>query len=274
MADPEIDVIYNSLPNNLHFEWSLKALQAGKHVLCEKPLTIRSADIDALIQASQDNGRIIAEAYMYRHHPQTLLVKEMVENGDIGELQQLCGSFTYMNTRPGDTRFDPSMGGGSLWDIGCYPIGYASYLSGSMPVQVFGHQVTGPTGIDLRFSGQLLFSQEVTAQFECSFITEYKVGMEISGDKGRIIIPEPFKPGKSTRITLHQGGQEKIIRIKGCELYQGEIEDLENALLKGTPPRISLGESRGIIQTIEALYQSAKRAQPIQLAPEALLQEK
>ncbi len=274
LADPTIDVIYNSLPNNLHFEWSLKALQAGKHVLCEKPLTIRTADVDALIRASEETGRIIAEAYMYRHHPQTLMVKEMVESGEIGQLQHMRGSFTYVNTRPGDTRFDPSMGGGSLLDIGCYPIGYASYLAGSTPVLVFGQQVIGTTGVDVRFSGQLLFSRDVIAQFECSFITEYRVGMEISGDRGRITVPEPFKPGKSTKITLHQGGQEKTIPIKGRELYQGEIEDIENAIMNGTPPSISLSESRAIIMTIEALYQSAKQAQPIQLTPEVFLQEK
>ncbi len=274
LADPEIDVIYISLPNNLHFEWSLRALQAGKHVLCEKPLTVRSEDVDTLRQASQASGRIIAEAFMYRHHPQTLLVKEMVENGDIGQLHLMRGSFTYVNTRPGDTRFDPSMGGGSLWDIGGYPIGFASYLAGSMPAQVFGQSVTGPTGIDVLFSGQLLFCQGVIAQFECSFITEYKVVMEISGDKGRIIVPEPFKPGKSSKITLRQGGSEKIISIKGQELYQGEIDDLEKAILKGTPSRISLAESRGIIKTIEALYESARQSLPIQLAPDVILQEK
>ncbi len=270
LADPEIDVIYNSLPNNLHTEWSLRAMRAGKHVLCEKPLTISSQDVDTLIAVSQETGRVITEAFMYRHHPQTLLVKRMVDDGEIGRLQLVRGTFSYVNTRQGDTRFDPTMGGGSLWDIGGYSIGYACYLAGSMPQKVFGNQVTGPTGVELRYAGQLIFPNDVISQFESSFITEYKVGMEISGDKGRIIVPEPFKPGKSSKIYLWQTGHERVIRVKGCELYQGEIEDIENAILHGIPPRINLKESQGIIKAIEACYQSAQLGKPIQFEPETL----
>jgi xylose dehydrogenase (NAD/NADP) len=263
LADPEVDVIYNSLPNALHAEWSIKALRMGKHVLCEKPLTTTVKDANALIIASKNTGKIITEAFMYRHHPQTILVKQMIDNGEIGNLQQIRGSFCFYNNRPSDIRFDLALGGGSLWDIGCYPISYARYLTGKDPVEVFGHQVTSPTGIDLLYMGQLLFSDGVMSQFDCSFITPYKVEMEISGDKGRIIIPDPYKPGKRTKIFLKHNGKEKAINIKGPELYQGEIEDLEDAILLGKPTRISLEDSRGNTATIEALYQSVKLSKPI-----------
>jgi predicted dehydrogenase len=205
---------------------------------------------------------VITEAYMYRHHPQTLLVKMMLDQGDIGRVQLIRGSFSYTNTRPSDPRFSLNLGGGSLWDVGCYPIGYASFLLGKNPIEVDGHQITGPTGVDLFFSGQLYYPGQVTCQFDCSFISEYKVEIEITGEKGRITIPEPYKPGTKTRLIQKLSGQEKVFKVKAQGIYQGEITDIEDAILLGKLPRISLQESRGIIQTIEALYQSARSSTP------------
>jgi predicted dehydrogenase len=263
LSDTEIDVVYISLPNSLHAEWSIKAMQMGKHVLCEKPLTVSLQEVDAVIDTAKATGMVIAEAFMYRHHPQTFLVKQMVDDGQIGLLQLARGSFCYTNIRPNDVRFDPSLGGGCLWDVGCYPIGYSCYVIGTPPSEVYGRQVTSPSGVDVLYAGQLQFPGGVISQFECSFITEYKVEMVITGDRGRITIPEPYKPGKSTRISLQLDQKEKIINIKGQELYQGEISDLENAVLDGAPQRISLVESREIIRTIEALYQSSRLSLPV-----------
>lgn len=258
LADPEIEVIYNSLPNGLHAEWSIKALLMGKHVLCEKPLTTSTQDMDTVKDTVMKTGKVIAEAFMYRHHPQTLLIKEMVDDGELGYLQLIRGSFCYTSTRPNSPRFDLQLGGGSLWDVGCYPISYARYLTGEDPGEVYGSQVSGPTRIDLLYAGQLNFPGGVISQFECSFITPSKSLMEITGNKGRITIPEPYKPGIRTRILLERDGHTQEIWIDGAELYRGEIEDLENAILLKTPPRISLDDSRGNIATIEALYESAR----------------
>jgi len=206
---------------------------------------------------------VIAEAFMYRHHPQTLLVKEMIDNGEVGDLQLIRGSFCYTSTRPNNPRFDPQLGGGSLWDVGCYPISYARYMAGKEPIEVYGSQVSGPIGIDLLYAGQLCFPGGVISQFECSFITPSKSLMEITGNKGRLTIPEPYKPGKRTKILLERGGQTQDIWIDVADLYRGEIEDLENAILLKKPTRISLDDSRGNIATIEALYQSARLSKPI-----------
>ena len=268
LADPGIDVIYISLPNSLHAEWAIKALQSGKHVLCEKPLTTSIKDVENVMNVARKTGMVITEAFMYRHHSQTILVKQMVDNGEIGHLQLIKGSFCYTNTRSSDPRFDPALGGGSLWDVGCYPISYARYITGKEPIEVYGHQVTGPTGIDLLFAGQMLFPGGVISQFECSFITTNKVEMEITGDKGRINIPEPYKPGVKTNILIQYEGQARTISIKGPELYQAEIEDLENAILNRKAPRISLDDSRGNIAVIEALYQSAQSSQPVSIRNE------
>ena len=263
LSDPAIDVIYNSLPNGLHTEWSIKAMQMGKHVLCEKPLTTSVDELEKVQEVVQQTGMVIAEAFMYRHHPQTLQIKRMVDGQEVGKLRLIQGSFCYTNSRHDNPRLDPDLGGGSLWDIGCYPIGYARYLIEEEPVEVFGHQVTGPTGVDLLYAGQLRFPGGVILQFDCSFITPSKSIMEITGDKGRITIPEPYKPGKRTRIILERNSGSQAIELKGAELYQGEIEDIENAVLTGSPTLISLDESRGNIAAIEALYQSSRLSKPI-----------
>jgi xylose dehydrogenase (NAD/NADP) len=265
LSDPEIDVIYNSLPNSMHAEWSIKAMELGKHVLCEKPIATSVEEMDSIISIAKKTGLVIAEAFMYRHHPQTLLIKQMVEHGDIGNIQLIYGSFCYTNTRSSDPRFNPDLGGGSLWDVGCYPIGYSRFITGQEVKDVFGYQITGPTGIDLLFSGQMHFFTNVIAQFECSFISPFKVYFEITGDKGRIQVPEPYKPGTRTKIVLEQQGQTRTIRVKGTKLYQGEVEDIENAILFGTPPRISLEESRANIVTIVTLYKSAQTSMPINI---------
>jgi xylose dehydrogenase (NAD/NADP) len=265
LADPTIDVVYISLPNALHAEWTINALQHGKHVLCEKPLTISAAEADQVISIAHQTGKVLTEAFMYRHHPQTIKVKQMVERGEVGKLQLIRGSFCYTNTRPDNPRLDPSLGGGSLWDVGCYPVSYARYLTGEEPDQVYGQQVTGATGVDLIFAGQLSFPGGVIAQFDCSFISPPQSLMEITGDRGRIIIPEPYKPGKKTRIYLEREGRTRTIEIQGAELYEGEIEDIENAALHGKPTLISHAESRGNINTLEILYESARLSKPINL---------
>src|SRR3990170_3418207 len=122
LADPDIDVIFNPLPNRLHAEWTIKAAQAGKHVLCEKPLAITVEEVDAIEAAARQAGVVVAEAFMYRHHPQTLKVRELVDGGAVGDLWLVRGSFTFDLTRESDPRLDPALGGGSIWDVGCYPI--------------------------------------------------------------------------------------------------------------------------------------------------------
>ena len=265
LSDPEIDVIYNSLPNSLHAAWSIKAMQLGKHVLCEKPISTSIRDMDAIIATANKTGMVIAEAFMYRHHPQTILVKHLINDGEIGKLQSIRGSFCYTNTRSADPRFDPDLGGGSLWDVGCYPINYARYITDNEPDEVYNHQITGPTGIDLLCIGQLHFPSGIIFQFECSFISPFKALMEFTGDKGRLIVLEPYKPGIRPKPIFEIDGQQKSLKIKGIKLYQGEVEDIENAILKGISPRISLEDSKANIATIEALYKSARFAKAIKI---------
>ena len=265
LADPEIDVVYNPLPNNLHAEWTIKALRAGKHVLCEKPMTLTLAELDEIIATSRETGRIVTEAFMYRHHPQTLKVKEMVESGSLGRLQLIRGAFTFTLTREGNYRSDPAMGGGSIWDVGCYPISYARTLVGAEPLEVFGWQVEGPSGVDESFVGQMRFEGGVLAQFDCGFASPFRSWMEIVGSEATLSIPNPFKPNHKATVTLTRGDQAEVLHMPGADLYLGEVDDMCDAIQHGRSPRITLADSRGNLAAILALLESARTGKAVTL---------
>ncbi len=265
LADPDIHVIYNSLPNHLHAGWTIKAVEAGKHVLCEKPIALSVDEVNAIKSAAHKHGRVVAEAFMYRHHPQTLKVQELVKNGSLGTLKLIRGSYSYVNTRENDVRFNPEMGGGSIWDVGCYPISYARSVLGEEPLDVFGWQVTGETGVDVTFIGQMRFSGDVHAQFDSSFDIPYHVFMEIVGSEGTLSVPHPFKPGVNEKIYLTCDEKTETITVKGQELYLGEVEDMADAVLLGKSSLVSLDDSRANVAVISAFLESARSGKPVQM---------
>ncbi len=265
LSDPDIDVIYNPLPNHLHAEWTIKAVQAGKHVLCEKPLALSLAEVDAMSAAAEKYGKVVAEAFMYRSHPQTLKAREIVAGGKLGKVKMVRGSFTFEMTNPDDYRWKPEMGGGCLWDVGCYPLSYTRALLGAEPLEVFGWQVTGPTGVDEMFAAQLRFPEDVYAQFDCSVKIPYHVFMEIVGDEATLIIPKPFNPGVKESLYLTRGGKVETIAVKGTGSYIGEVEDMADAILLGKPPCVSLADSRLNTAAILALFESARMGKPVML---------
>ncbi len=266
LADPDIDVIYNSLPNHMHAEWTVKAVEAGKHVLCEKPLALSVEEVDAINHAARKHGRVVAEALMYRHHPQTLKAQEVVKNGSLGALKMIRGSFSFMLTREGDVRLNPDWGGGSIWDVGSYPISFTRMVVGAEPVEVFGWQVEGPTGIDESFVGQMRFEGGIHAQFDSSFVIPFHAFMEIVGSDGTLSIPRPFKPGTDETIYLTRNDQTESIRVRGGDLYLGEVEDMADAILLGREPRVSLEDSRANVRVIRALLESSRTAMPVRPA--------
>lgn len=265
LADPDIDVIYNSLPNHLHTEWTVRALKAGKHVLCEKPLALTLEEVDRIEAAAREAGCIVTEAFMYRHHPQTQLVKSLVEEGRLGRLQYVRGSYSYTFTRQGNYRADPARGGGSIWDVGCYPISYARLLAGSEPVEVFGRRVDGSGGYDESFYGQMLFANGVQAQFDCGFASPLRTQIEAVGTEGWLRVPMPFKPGRGDKVLLTRGDETWSLRAPGRELYMGEVEDMERAVLERAAPRLSLEESRLNLTAILALLRSAREGRAVRV---------
>jgi len=265
LASPDVDVVYNPLPNHLHAEWTIKALRAGKHVLCEKPFALTVEEVDSVQRTAEETGKIVAEAFMYRHHAQTLKVREMVDDGVLGKIRLIRGSFTYQFTREDNYRAVPDMGGGALWDIGCYPLSYARAMLGLEPVEVFGWQVKGVSGIDDSFIAQMRFQGDVYAQFDCSFVVPYHTFMEVVGDEATLIIPMPFTPMSKEFLFLTREKKTEKITVKSTGLYNGEVEDMADAILLGKPPRISLADTRNNVKTILALYESAKLGRPINL---------
>jgi len=266
LADPDVDVIYNPLPNSLHAEWTIKAVEAGKHVLCEKPLANTVEEVDAMTAAAKKAGVVLMEAFMYRHHPQTLKVKELVESGVIGKLQLIRGSFTFNISDENDVRLNSALGGGSIWDVGCYPISYARLIAGAEPVEVFGWQKTGAgSGVDESFFGQLHFSNDVYAQFDCGIRTPQRTHIELVGDKGNITIKTPFTPKLNEEIIVTNGDEKRIITTPGEDLYLGEVENMADAILDGKAIRMSLADSRNNVATIQALLLSAHEGRPVTL---------
>jgi predicted dehydrogenase len=263
LNDAEVNVIYNSLPNYLHAEWTIRALRAGKHVLCEKPLALTLAEVDSMISASEESGKVLAEAFMYRHHEQTLKVMEIVQSGALGKLRLIKGAFSFSLARTDNYRNFKEMGGGSIWDVGCYPVSYARMLAGTEPLEAFGWQVQGMGGSDLTFAGQMKFANEVLFQFDSSFISPLRTCMEIVGSEAVMGIPNPFKPGKRNEITIRRGERERRLLIKGGELYSGEVEDMCEAILNGKPTRVTLEDSRNNTAAILALIDSAGRGRPV-----------
>ena len=200
---------------------------------------------------------------MYRHHAQTLKVKEIVDSGKLGKVQLIKGAFTFTLTREGDIRSKQETGGGSIWDIGCYPISYARMIVGAEPVEVFGWQVTGAGGADESFIGQMRFEDEVHAQFDSGFKSPNRSMIEIVGTDATLTIPAPFKPRKKSEIYLSSDKKSEKIKVKGEELYLGEVEDMCDAILYGKAPRISLEDSRKNIAVILALLESANSGKPV-----------
>lgn len=265
LADADIDVIYNPLPNHLHAEWTIRALQAGKHVLCEKPLALSLAEVDAITEAAQAAGRVVMEGFMYRHHPQTARVKALLEAGALGELHLIRGAFTFTLTDPANVRLRADWGGGALWDVGCYPVSYARFLAGAEPESAFAWSVVGRGGVDEAIVGQLRFPGGVLAQFDCAIRSSFRAQMEVVGSQGVLHIPVPFKPGLRQTLTLKRGDVTETLEVPGQELYLGQVEDMADAILQGKAPRLSLAESRHNTAVLLALHRSAREGQPVPL---------
>ena len=262
-----VDAVYISLPNHLHAEWSIKAMQNGKHVLCEKPFALTVEEVDRVRAVSEETGMVITEAFMYRHHPQTKIAREMIDSGRLGEVTAVRGVFTFKMGSRENVRLVPEWGGGSLWDVGCYPMSIAQYFMGGAPEWVFGDQWIGQEGVDELFLGQMHYDGGRMAQFTSGFRNPEHAYVEVMGTNGRLIINNPFKPGLTGNQFLFEdeAGVTEEIPLPEADLYLGEVEDLQSAILDGSEPYLSLDETRDHIRTILALYESAENNRPVRL---------
>ena len=264
LADPDIDAIYNPLPNHLHVPWSIKAAEAGKHVLCEKPIGLDAAECERLIAARDRTGVLIQEAFMVRTHPQWLRARELVQSGRLGTLRAIQGFFSYHLTDPGNVRNVAEWGGGGLLDIGCYPITTSRFVTGLEPARVAAMIERDPTsGID-RLGTVLLDYGPVQCGFQYGTQLVPRQTMQFFGDKGRLVVEVPFNAPSDVpcRLSLFEGpglGDVAVetIEIPACDQYGVMGDAFAAAVQDGTPQPVPLENSLANMKVIDAVFRAA-----------------
>jgi D-xylose 1-dehydrogenase (NADP+, D-xylono-1,5-lactone-forming) len=268
LEDPFVHVIYNPLPNHLHCEWSIRALEAGKHVLCEKPLALNVVECKRMIAAAKKNERLLMEAFMYRFHPQTLKIQKLLAEGIIGEVRVIRAAFGFNLDEASKNVRLLKMGGGSLMDVGCYCVNAIRTFFGDEPVAVYGHAEGGKkVTVDMMFGGTMLFSDGRLGLFNSSFRTTVDWGVSIIGTFGRILVPSPWKPdGQLANFTVEVNGRAKQIEVKnGGGIYHVEVNHFSRCVLQDKPPALPVQESVKNMRVIEALKESARRHKQVRL---------
>ena len=269
LADPEIDAIYNPLPNHMHVEWSIKALEAGKHVLCEKPIGLSADEAQALIAAGQRYPQLkLMEAFMYRHHPQWQRARAIVREGGIGQLRTINSFFSYFNNDPANIRNMPEIGGGGLMDIGCYNISLSRFIFEAEPQRLCGMVEYDPQMQTDRLASAMLDFGVGTATFTCSTqLTSYQ-RVNIYGTEGRVEIEIPFNAPPDQPCTLWHQRDSRIetITLPVCDQYTIQGDLFSQAILDNTPVPTPIGDALANMQVIEAIIASAKQNQWVTLA--------
>ena len=258
LDDSSIDAVYIPLPNTDHVPWTLAAIAAGKHVLCEKPLALDPHDVDRIAAAAAAARVVVEEGFMYRHEPLTARVVSLVNDGAIGTPRVVVSGFTFSLAADHNIRLNPALGGGSLWDVGCYPVTYAQLIAGNEPNTVSGMALWHQSGVDEEFTGLLRFGG-MTANIYAGFRAAHRTWLEVLGSHGGLTVPNPFRPGPVETLELERNGAIERIAVAGSpEIFVREIEDFEASVLDGAPPVVTLAESRRTAATLTKLYASAR----------------
>ncbi|MEO8286118.1 MAG: Gfo/Idh/MocA family oxidoreductase [Chloroflexota bacterium] len=274
LASDVIDAVYVPLPNGLHKEWSIKAMQQGKHVLCEKPLAASADDVREMMAAADANNVKLMEAFMYRFHPQTERVLKLLAEGIIGDLKVIRATFGFVLDNLDDVRWRPDLAGGSLMDVGCYCVNVSRLVAGGNPVVVTARQHVAQSGVDDLFGGVLEFSGGLLGLVDCDF--QSGAGMQqslsISGTRGRINVAQPFRRDENpVSIVIDRsedgdrGGPFESIEVSGANQYHLMVESFADAVLNHHPTAYTLEDSLGNMQVIDALKESARTGRAIQL---------
>ena len=263
LEDPDVDAVYISLPNTMHAEWSVKAVEAGKHVLCEKPFSRHPDEVEEAFDAAERAGRLLSEAFMYRHNPQTGRLAELLRDGAIGELRVVRSCFSYSLYDHDNIRLRTDVEGGSLMDVGCYCVSGSRLVAGE-PVSVFGRAYTGPSGTDWVFTGSMGFPNDVTALFDCGTCLPERDELEAIGTEGSLFLDDPWH-ARSPVIELRRDGEVERIELDPTDSYRLELENLADAI-RGEEPLL-LGREDAVAQAraLEALHRSAETEAQIRL---------
>ena len=263
LADPDVEAVYISLPNSLHVEWSIRALEAGKHVLCEKPLSRRPEDVERAFDVAEQSDRILMEAFMYRHNPQTAKLKELVGGGAIGRLRLVRAAFSFPLADAGNVRLDASLDGGGLMDVGCYCVSGARLLGGE-PERVYGEQVASESGVDELFTGTMRLPGDVLAQFDSGLVLPERDELEAIGEDGSLFLDDPWHSHRPVIELRTAGGMEEIA-VERANSYRLQLENMSDAIRGEAEPLLGREDALGQARAIDALYRSAAEGRPVNL---------
>jgi predicted dehydrogenase len=267
LADSQVDAVYVPLPNHLHHPWTLRALAAGKHVLCEKPLALNADEAWEMAEAAKASDRLLMEAFMYRFHPRTQRIKALVANGALGDVRLIRAAFSFRYSDPEDYRFRPEMGGGALFDVGCYGVSVARWMMGAEPEQVAAVTQLAPSGVDLTTVGILRFPGQRMAVVEASFDMALQQTYTIVGTEGAIELPhDAFVPmGESAVLEWRDQAAEQgtVESFPAVDQYQLMVEHFANAVLGQQSLGFDLQDSVANMQTLDALAESGRLGQPV-----------
>ena len=268
LEDLDVEAVYISLPNALHVEWTLRALEAGKHVLCEKPFSRRPEAVERAFELADSKGLVLSEGFMWRHHPQTKALAALTAEGAVGRLRLVRASFGFQLASvhgPDDTRFSPDLDGGSLMDVGSYCVNAIRLLAGE-PERVQGEQALGESGVDVVFAGTLRCAGDVLAQFDCAFVLPDRAALEVVGEDGSLVVGDPWH-ARSPGIELRREGAPRVepIPIEPANSYRLELEDVCAAIRGAAAPLLGRDDALGQARAIDALYRSAAGTVPVDL---------
>lgn len=269
VTDPQVDAVYIGLPNHMHLEWTLRALEAGKHVLCEKPLAFNTAEAERMFDAAEKHGRLLVEAFMYRSHPQTHALLDEIRRETIGPLRMIRASFSYSTRNiENNIRFNAAMAGGALMDIGCYCIDFCNLFAGAEPVAVHATGRLHESGVDDLAAAALSYPSGLVASFTCGMAAQTDNTAYLCGSEGYIAIPIPWKPKAGGRYIVDSmprprsdpNARPGITRREETQaadrpLYALEADDFAAAVLDGTPPVVTRDQSLAIMRILDTMRQ-------------------
>jgi xylose dehydrogenase (NAD/NADP) len=263
LEDSEVEAVYIPLPNSMHCEWSIRALEAGKHVLCEKPMSRHPADVEEAFDAAERAGRVLMEAFMYRHNPQTSRLRELVEDGAVGELRLVRSAFSFALWDESNIRLRTDVEGGSLMDVGCYCVSGSRLLAGE-PQQVGGQAYVGPSGTDWVFAGTMRFPGDVLATFDCGTALASRDELEAVGTEGSLFLDDPWHC-RNPVIELRRDGDTELVELPIVDSYRLELENLSRAARGEAEPLLGRSDAVAQARVIEALYRSADTGETVTL---------
>jgi predicted dehydrogenase len=262
LDDPEIDAVYIPTTGDLHKPWTLRAARAGKHVLCEKSLALNAAEAEEMAKACRESGVILQEAFMWRHHPRTKRVKELLSSGAIGELRLICAHFSFDVDR-NDWRLDRARGGGAVWDIGCYGVNAARHFAGAEPDDIYARARFHSTGVDLTMQIALQFPGGCLANIDCSFEAPYRTEVELVGTRGLIVLPNAFLPPPEAKLLIRRETTSReppeTITFPATSPYAEEVTDFCASIAAG---RLLPPAENGVanMRVLQSALDQAKRA--------------